>query len=372
MTGWRVERTARTAHRPSPVPPAGVSALMPPHSQGAERRVERRASRWGLRALVIGGLAGAAWLLTGAAAHAADRDPTAQGSSLIGSVVHGDAVQPVVTRLPQAAVQPPESSHHAHDQHKLGSVLRIQDLVEAPTAIAGTLDEATHGKRDAGSALGGADRVLRELTAPIRLTGGPVNDRQFAPVTAPLTKVLRPVTDLLPHTVVSAPVAQHHREAPVAQHHREAPDHREAPEVVGSTATRQPDGAGQAHDDAREGAFTAPGPRNGDRETAGTTGTIGQWRPGTTDRHQAAGTTTAAPQTVREAPDGHAPAPLQVHLGAVSGTPAPGSGAPTDGGSAAFHPVAAGGGAVASHRLPIAADAQVRRHDAEAPTVSPD
>ena len=74
MTGLGVERM-RTAFPLPSVLPAGVSALMPPHIQGAERRTEHRArrTRWGLRALVVGGLAGAAWLLTGAAAHAADR-----------------------------------------------------------------------------------------------------------------------------------------------------------------------------------------------------------------------------------------------------------------------------------------------------------
>ena len=81
MTGLGVERM-RTAFPLPFVPPAGVSVLMPPHIQGAERRTERRARRirWGLRVLVVGGLAGAAWLLTGAAAHAADRTDGPTGS----------------------------------------------------------------------------------------------------------------------------------------------------------------------------------------------------------------------------------------------------------------------------------------------------
>ena len=79
MTGWGVERRPRTAHRPSSVSPAGVSALMPPPSQGAERRTERHAARTGLRVLVIGGLSGAARPFTGAAAHAADRDHVPEG-----------------------------------------------------------------------------------------------------------------------------------------------------------------------------------------------------------------------------------------------------------------------------------------------------
>src|SRR3954451_10927251 len=92
MTGLGVERM-RTAFPLPFVPPAGVSALMPPHIQGAERRTERRAgrTRWGLRVLVVSGLAGAAWLLTGAAAQAADRTDGPTGS-LLGSVAgFGDA-----------------------------------------------------------------------------------------------------------------------------------------------------------------------------------------------------------------------------------------------------------------------------------------
>jgi hypothetical protein len=79
------------------------------------------------------------------------------------------------------------------------------------------------------------------------------------------------------------------------------------------------------------------------------------------------------PETVREStPGGDGPAPVQVHLGAVSGISTGGSGAPTEGGSAAFLPAAVAASSVAFHRLPIATDVEVRRHDAEAPTVSPD
>ncbi|GAA4595270.1 hypothetical protein BJY16_001614 [Actinoplanes octamycinicus] len=116
MPGWRVERTPRTASRSVPVTPGG-SPLMPPHSQGAERRPERRAgragSRWVLRALVVGGLAGAAWLLTGAAAHAAGPDPEPVIGSWAGAVTE-DVSWPagndsVVSELLKAAVQPLES-----------------------------------------------------------------------------------------------------------------------------------------------------------------------------------------------------------------------------------------------------------------------
>jgi hypothetical protein len=376
MTERGVERTLRTAHRPSPVPPAGISALMPPSSQGAERRTERHATRtgprWGLRVLVIGGLAGAAWLLSGAAAHAADRDPAPEGSllgtSLVGSVLPGGEAHQVVTRVLKAAAQPLESNHHAHDQRELGSIRRVQYLMQAPTVIVGNLTEAADGKTDADSAVGGAVRVVRDLTAPLRLPGGPADSRQLDPVSAPVTKVLRPAVDLLPHAARPAPVSQHHQQTPVPQQHQMTPA------AVGSTAAHQqePSGTGiSVRDEAVTGAVASPGREVGDRDTAGMTGTVSQWRPGAADRHYAAARADE-PETVQETPGGDGPAPLQAHLGAVSGIPTSGSGAPTEGGSAAFLPVAVGENAVASHRLARATDVEARHHDAEEPTVSPD
>jgi hypothetical protein len=140
MTGRMAERIAPAAYRSAPVRPTGARSLMPPHSQGAERRTAHRAgrtgSRWGLRALVIGGLAGAAWLLTGAAAHAADRDPAVGGlplgTSLIGSVVHGDDHSiPVVGRVPKAAAQPLEPA-----QHRTNSVVREPAAPLRPAGVA--------------------------------------------------------------------------------------------------------------------------------------------------------------------------------------------------------------------------------------------
>jgi hypothetical protein len=347
MTGWGVERTPRTAHRPSPVSPAGVSALMPPPSQGAERRKERHAtrtgSRWGLRVLVIGGLAGAAWLLTGAAAHAADRDPAPEGSllgsPLVGSVLHGGAARPMVSRVLQAAVRPLEPDHHVHEQHK------IADRGSAPTLIVGTLTEVTNGMTH--STVGEVTRVVRDLTAPIRLTGGPSDSRQIAPVSAPVTKILRPATDLVP-SAVGTTVAH---EKP-ATHEKPAADEKSAADEKPATP-EQPKGSGT-------------------KVAAGPTGTtVSQWRSGVTDRHHVT-VEAAAPEAVRAAPAGDGPAPPQVYFGAVNGIPAPGSGAPTEGSSAAFSPVAVGEQAVASHRLPLAAGVEARHHDAEAPTASPD
>jgi hypothetical protein len=88
------------------------------------------------------------------------------------------------------------------------------------------------------------------------------------------------------------------------------------------------------------------------------------------DRHTAA--TTARPVSVQPAPGSPEPVPVRVHLGAVSGIPASGSGAPSEGGCAAIVGAAVVAGTVACHRLPVATDVDVRRYDAESPTVSPD
>ena len=336
MTGWGVERMPRTAVPASSVVPTGDSTLMPPHSQGAERRMERRAGRWGLRALVIGGLAGAAWLLTGAAAHAADRDPAPEGSllgsSLLGPVVDGDTAEPAVHRVLHAVARPLESEDTAHQHHGSASILDIP-----ARTLTSTLGETTRlhvRKTDADSALGGVDRVVRELTGPLRLTGGP-GDSSPGAVNAPLTKDLRPVADLLPHAAMPAMTTQRPVAAPVA--HRSTPAS-SVTDVLPMFRTAHPSTAGS-----------------------------------TVVRQHVVAQAAEPEASVRETtPGGDGPAPLQVRLGAVSGVSTSGSGAPTEGGSAAFLPAAVAAGTMAFHRPPIATDVEVRRHDAGAPTVSPD
>jgi hypothetical protein len=350
MTRWVVERGTRTTD-PSSRPPLGATALMPPHSQGAERRSERRAghtgSRWALRALVIGGLAGAAWLLTGAAAHAADRDAATEGllgKSLVGAVVDGDTALPAVGKVLKAAAQPLESDRTADHQRVTSTVLSAPTrvLTRPAEVLTETLDEVT-APNDT------VDRVVRDLSGPLRLTGGPAVSGQLAPVATPLTQTLSPVTDSLP------PAAQ----PATTQGARPA----QKP-VSGDAATRTADLA-DTHTAVAAG-------RTGHRDTVGATGSAGKRHSTVTHRDRTA-VTAGAPDTARTTTPGNdGPAPLQMHLGALSGTATSGSGAPTEGGSAAVLPAAVGGGTVADHRLRGATDVEARRHDAEAPTVSPD
>ncbi|MEV6599050.1 hypothetical protein AB0M36_19655 [Actinoplanes sp. NPDC051346] len=347
MTGWRVERKPRPACRPSAVLSTGP-ALMPPHSQGAERRRGcRSGSRWGLRALVVGGLAGAAWLLSGAAAHAADHDPASDvlstGSSLLGAVVHGvGADGPAVDRVLKTAAKPLESGGDrtgAHSGGLLTQPARDLGVVTTIPAIVRTVGEVAQVSKDTGAALGGVDRVVRGITAPVRLTGEAVDTGPLAPVTAPVTVLLRDVAEPEP--------AASQRDRPEPDAGATKPDTVLTDPVVTAPAAGRP------------GADVAMGEKKSTPVLV--------W-------HKVGKTVAAGvPETVRETPDGDGPAPLRVDLGAAKGFPAPGSGTATDGGpSAAVLPSAVADSTTACRRLPIATDVEVRRHDAEAPTVSPD
>ncbi|MEV4705646.1 hypothetical protein [Actinoplanes sp. NPDC049316] len=390
MTGWGVERESRPAYRPSVVSPAGGPALMPPPSQGAERqrrRSGRTRSPWGLRVLVVGGIAGAAWLLSGAAAQADDRDPA---TGLLGAVVHditaaqhstgigkplagvgkplagtakplagtakpetgtgtakpetgtgtgkhttgtqngaGDQGKDLVHRILTTAVQPLASG----ERHDLGAVTTI------PKRLVGTVGEVAGGAGDAGSPLGGVDRVVRDLTAPVRLTGEAVDTGRTAPAVE-VPRQDRPQPG--PGTTapeVSEPAAADIDGTPVPHGGPVA----DVPPVQEPEAEVSP-----------AGKPAAIMPLGGKFMAAAT---LAENKP--------------ARDTAREAPDGEGP--VQVHLGAANGVPASGPGTATDGGpSAAVLPSAIADSTVACHRLPIATEVEVRRHDAEAPTVSPD
>ena len=258
MAGSGIERRSR------PVPsasPAGAATPMPPPIQGAERRAGRRA-RWGLRALVIGGLTGAAWLLTGAAAHATEHQA--------------------------------EPARSAVTQEHRGTTVDVL--------------------------------VPLEIAGPPRLTGGPA-DLRLRPATAPASaeRSSRPST--------AEPVGEH----PVVQRPGDA-----RPVRAGSPrahpaffrAGRLFVHSKAAHRRPAVASATADGPARDRRNTR--------------------------------------QAPLRPHYGESGGSAALGPATSMEGGCAAFLPAAIADSRMARHPLPIATDAGARRHDAEAPTASPD
>ncbi|MCO8277594.1 hypothetical protein M1L60_44155 [Actinoplanes sp. TRM 88003] len=337
MTVSGVERSLRTAD-PSPVPPIGSSTPLPPPIQGAERRSEGRARRtgvrWGLRVLAVGGLAGAAWLLTGSAAQAADRADGPDGS-LLGSLVGADATSPV-SGLLQAAVQPLESIEPAHhEQHLVADILDVpQQVLTRPD----TDDDIDHEPfATIVDVVPDVDEVADEVAAPLRPTGGEAApDQRLTPVTEPVTEVVLPADQEEPQPAPVPQEAEHTAETSRAQ---PAPVSGVRAVVPGKhSKTSSAPSAHRHHHHTAHAVSARPATEPGD-----------------------------------DTPGGDTPAaPLRLHLGEVSGTPASGSGTPTEGGSAAFLPAAIANSTVARHVPAIAPDVEARRYDAEAPTVSPD
>jgi hypothetical protein len=344
-----------------PAVPSDVSALMPPASQGAEQRPERHAGRtgfrWGLRALVVGGLAGAAWLLSGAAAHAADHASAAAATGGLAVLSPAQHVEPLVQGLGNG----------------------VAERTVEPVVIRVTKARST---ADSDHAHPGVPGVVRVLTAPLRPTGGPVGATRITGVTravtaTPLIRTVGRVTGLLHSAVpVAAGSAAGAPARPAGASGRvPATAARPAAHVRPAAA---PAGSAPVIAPAREtGAssvvpFPAVGPTAGseDARTTGANALDTMRRFADADRHLAA--TTARPGSVRPAPGSPDPVPVRVQLGAVSGIPASGAGSPLEGGCAAIVPAAVAASSVACHRLPTATDVEVRRYDAESPTVSPD
>ena len=135
------------------------------------------------------------------------------GSSLIGAVVDGDTAPSAVSRVLQAAAQPLETDRPAQQAP-------ASPRPSSPHPVR-VLDPAGRGAD--GNARRGDQHVRQDRrdTAPVRSTASsgncpahsaspadPADTRQLAPVAAPLTRTLCPVTDLLQHAAVSAPVTQ--------------------------------------------------------------------------------------------------------------------------------------------------------------------
>ncbi|MBU2669994.1 hypothetical protein KOI35_41460 [Actinoplanes bogorensis] len=354
MAELGVGRLSRAAFPLPSVSPAGDSTPLPPHIQGAERRSGNRArhttSRWGLRVLVIGGLAGAAWLLTGAAAHAADRADGPDGS-LLGSVLGADVTSPV-TGLLQTAVQPLENSRPAHHEHQTHELRAVTDILDVPGRVLtrpAAVDRVTHGSsRTTVDAFTGVDEILGEVAAPLRLDGEPAPDQRLDNAELPEPSGdTRPVDDERPPVAESPQIAEETAEEPSEQPAEPSTtiDRVRPTPVVGHPAAVP----------VRHGKVTSASSAH--------------------RHHRTAHAVNAVPETAQEdsTPGGDGPAaPLRLHLGDVSGTPTSGSGTPTEGGSAAFLPAAIANSTMARHRPAIVSDVEVRRYDAEAPTVSPD
>ncbi|MGN9908071.1 hypothetical protein ACTMTJ_11045 [Phytohabitans sp. LJ34] len=374
MTGSGVERTQRTATRPAHV-------------------------RLGLRVLAVGGLAGAAWLLSAASAHAAEGALPAEDaptdlsvvslvdgsgqSTLVSPIaetldttlvatdlVHVGRASTVVLPSATAASSVPVTAQPATrpdgDQDSTARVAAGEPAgAQAPTAQPRTTRDR------AGSGDGALLGAVRGLTTPLGLSSalaGPTGlltplTRAVDPVVAPLDGVLRPVAGVL--LTAAQPVTSTLGSVTRAAFGADPTGQRGYELIPGATPV-----PGVGVQPAEASSAAGPGTRtvglaevdtdsfSGDRRYAGTelrSAESPDERPGSGNL-----------------PDRHFPAPLRAYLGAGAGIPAGGPGSHAEGGAFAVVPSSVVQSTVAFHRLPVTTDVAVLRHDAEAPTVSPD
>lgn len=380
MTGSEVGRLVRT---PSSVVVPGT-ATPPPPSQVAGRS-RGRGFRLGLRVLVVGGLAGAAWLFSGAAASAAGNPASAAPSaglsvvSLVnglgneadgrditdaaanGTVPHG------VQRPTGTAVGGPKVATAAlHGSAAKGSGPHSDRPARQPAGAAVLTDSITEPvpaspapavTDEILAATDGVEGLVKVLAAPFRLTDGPARIQGLLaplPTTEPIVQGLRPFTDLL-RAAADPAIAQPHADLSAVSFAPAAPSRLPVNQALSA------DGVPALP--LASAAFVRDGQR-----AAGGASLLALQRFAAAHLPDALSATTG----VEDAPRSPDPAPLRGHIGAVSGAPSSSSGASWEGGSSATVPSSVVGSAVAGLRLPAAASVEVRRHDAEAPTVSPD
>jgi len=356
------------------------------------------------RALVVGGLAGAAWLLSASVAQAADKEPAAAGgagrvpapltgvleaakpvlSTATGSFGEvlapvagawgsagrpaptGVAPQRVVAGTATAVVAPSTTARHSiviaggAPATTPDTAARTPDQPGA-TAPGGPGDRSrTRASGLTGTLLGPVAPlgVTRALTVPGVLT---VPVAQVAlPVLAPVTVVLPPVMAML--RLLAAPFT-----GSVDAVNRTASDLLPGPRGRPTSAVTPvgDDGVHGLSGIRRPSGTTVPGPAaTGPRAShteQSVTRTHAAWR---VER-----ATAQDPGPSRRLPN---PAPRRGQQGSLTGVPAHGPGSPVEGGAFATVPSSVAGSMMAFQLLPMPADVTVPRHDAEAPTVSPD
>jgi hypothetical protein len=365
---------------------------------GVERTQRAASRRIVLRALVVGGFAGAAWLLSASAAQAADAQSAPDhaaypaGASVLTPLTNvlGTATAPVLDATsalvggatapadPATAVVPPGATA-ARSTTIVGpapatspdrAADRAADPVGATTALLGLGAEpgrssaAGQAKRDdAGPPAAAPTGPLHTLVAPLGLTNvtygllAPVT-RVVDPVLAPLTGVLRPVGVVL-QAVVSPIDATLGTVTRTVSRVLPAPRHGVgAGPLSGPVSAVTPGASGVDADPTRTGGA----PRASHTEDGSAVKKSTRHVAGTLERGTAAPSAPGRPQ----------PAPMRMYLGAGTGIPSSGSGSPTEGGAFGTVSSSVAGSMVAFHRLPAATDVAVLRLDAEDTTVSPD
>ncbi|MEV0713410.1 hypothetical protein [Asanoa sp. NPDC050611] len=357
-----------------------------------------------MRTLVVGGLAGAAWLLSASAAQAAMAEPAVErgaGSVLapLGGVL--ETATPVLSTatgllgdvLPPATARTPVEQPVPTGRATVGRAITDPAAVVVPRTTADrstTIADAAPAHRPDHAAARTADRAGvpagpsnrsadRPATRVSGLAGTPGQadplgvTRALAvpgalltpvaqvalPVLAPVTALLRPMSSML--RTFAAPLF-----GAVGVVARTVtgvlPGPRGRPTSAVTPVGYRGVHGGTSSGTTVPGAATVAAPRAAHSETSTIRLPAGRPEPA------------AAAATSRdsgEAPRLPYPAPTRGD-GSASGIPASASGSPVGGGAFATVPSSVVGSMVAFQLLPKPADTAVPRHDAEEPTVSPD
>lgn len=325
------------------------------------------ARRVGLRVLAVAGLAGAAWLLSGAAAHAAEPVPAADAAptsvSVVGIVADlGDdllGLESTQELLDQVLVPPAVTSTSDSTVEPRPTVRPERPTTSQVATGAPRVAEPAAGQPRVGSlfvlypreGVPSLTRLVSSLVTPLGLAGGTAGAVDLLrpvvqlaePVIAPLNRTIAALRDVLRFAVT-----------PVT--------------AVLDAATRRGTGPVRGDELVRSEPPVA--------STVDTTAPVNRraaTRPGAVAEHVAAlpATDQAGTPDVPAAPwPGD---PLSGLLGSgTTGNPISGSGSPHDSGSSALVPLTVSPGEVAFHPLSLTTVVGMARQLAENPTVSPD
>ncbi|MDR7323595.1 MULTISPECIES: hypothetical protein [Catenuloplanes] len=343
------------------VPPFGVSAVLRSVNQVV---ADRRGRRPVLRTLVIGGIAGAAWLLTAGAAHAAEPETPTEAAhrgpgvlALVNDLGIGVVEERAPSLVGELLTPAAEVTAAPPTDHLRGIGAFARTDTAMPARQPAESDAPAHTLRT----LVTGDGAEREPVAPIRLTGGPAGSTNPAvrdTATAPAGPAGLGGPD-------PRPVAIPSHDTPAEPDGLRTDSATASPDVVVPTPVTPSTGVTAASTAPARvpAAAVVTGMRlDSEPERAA--------RSAPTEPLPLRDARTGVPEQLPGAPLPFGPA--KGTSGGTTGAPTGGSVVNTDGGSFAVSPAAVEGTMGAASRPTAPADLVVPRRDAEAPTISPD
>lgn len=395
MTRSEVGRLRRTASRPAYASPTGERSFgSPPSQAAAERapvRADRAALRFGLRTLIVAGLAGVAWLLCANAAQAAqapatDRTTDLSAVDLVPAIRAGQTPPGrAATTLAIPVVDALTSAHQPTVGTAPAQVTGAPTPAPAPPGEASSVRWSVGQTGPAGSSAVGAVAPLRAMVddaVPNARSARPAGATGTATTSTILDGVLRPATGWLPDAVrVVAAAAEPDLAALDPARPDRATQDPATPDPVGRDAgsTSVSATAGQPAETSREPGETGRGPgvpaqgqsiRAAGRPGAVTAAPVSFDRVVTAAEGWIAAGSPAALRRGPAVPAGPLTAPSRGRAGTTGSTG--GSSAAAEGAAFVVASCAVVTGTSVPSRPAVPAEVEVLRLDAESPTVSPD